>query len=124
MSRNYEDPKLVEFETRIKNASSESEKIAISKEAMVYLTETGQKIDVERIEGVVQFATMMVESILDSIVMTAADLGQTEVPVGFLKDLRGSVGPMISQKMFEATDMLGVPLDYGDVPDDLSGLLS
>ena len=123
MSHNYEDPKLVEFETRIQNASSGSEKIAISKEAMVYLTETGQKVDVERIENVVQFATMMVESILDSIVMTAADLGRTEVPVGFLKDLRGSVGPMISQKMFEATDMLGVPLDYGDVPDDLSGLL-
>lgn len=119
----YDDPKLDEFEARIKAASTEEEKIAISKEAMQYLTDTGQSIDVERLEATITFTVHTVTTILDAILATADQMGANMVPVDFIRDLRSQVGPLISQKMFEATDLLGVPLNYGDVPDDISGLM-
>lgn len=116
------DEELNNYAKRIDAVEDVDGKIELIKEAMDYATSKGATVDINQLESVIGFAAKMVDGVLESIILTAADLHSDVVPVGFLQELRPKLPAFISQKMFQAVEELHVPLGGVDVPDDLSGI--
>lgn len=122
------DPKvdvaiIRDFEARIKAATTDAEKKALTKEAMDYINSTGVTIPVESLETTAKFAAQVVDGVLESIIRTAQDMGSPVVPIEFIEQLRPLMPDYISKSLLGAAVDIGVPIGYADgVPDDLSGV--
>jgi hypothetical protein len=113
--------KLLDYQRRIDQAPTNTEKNEIAKESMEFYTSVGKAVPVESLEGAIQFARTMVDRVLMSILKTAEDMNATHVPVSFLASVRDEIGQFIADSVWQSADILGVPLEYG-VPDDLAEL--
>jgi hypothetical protein len=113
--------KLLDYQRRIDQAPTNTEKNEIAKESMEFYTSVGKAVPVESLEGAITFAQTMVDRVLMSILKTAEDMNATHVPVSFLAELRAEIGSFIADSVWQSADILGVPLEYG-VPDDLAEL--